>query len=77
MNLLSWLSQHAIPFTLILAYVPLIATIVTTVVSLVLARATVRDTESSDPGAWRSHVSSSSAEWAPELHLKNGAPFQS
>jgi len=32
--------QHAISFTLILAYIPLIATWVTTIVSLVLVRAT-------------------------------------
>jgi len=48
MNLLQWFNQHAIPFTLIMAYIPLIATVVTTVISLILARATLRYTESSD-----------------------------
>lgn len=69
MNLLQWLSQHAIPFTLILAYVPLIATIVTTVVSLVLARATVRYTESSDRSLALAREQFE-REWAPELHIK-------
>jgi hypothetical protein len=69
MNLLQWLSQHAVPFTLILAYVPLIATIVTTVVSLVLARATVRYTASSDRSLALAREQFE-REWAPELHIK-------
>jgi len=48
MNLMQWFSQHAVSFTLILAYIPLIATIVTTVVSLILVRATLRYSEASD-----------------------------
>jgi hypothetical protein len=69
MNLMQWLSQHAIPFTLILAYVPLIATVVTTVVSLVLARATVRYTASSDRSLALAREQFE-REWAPELHIK-------
>jgi hypothetical protein len=69
MNLLQWLSQHAVPFALILAYVPLIATIVTTVVSLVLARATVRYTASSDRSLALAREQFE-REWAPELHIK-------
>jgi hypothetical protein len=69
MNPLQWLSQHAVPFTLILAYVPLIATVVTTVVSLVLARATVRYTESSDRSLALAREQFE-REWAPELHIK-------
>ncbi len=69
MNLMQWLGQHAIPFTLILAYVPLIATVVTTVVSLVLARATVRYTESSDRSLALAREQFE-REWAPELHIK-------
>ena len=48
MNLLQWFNQHAVSFTLILAYIPLIATVVTTIVSLVLVRATLRYSEASD-----------------------------
>jgi cell division protein FtsL len=69
MNLMQWVNQHAIPFTLILAYVPLIATIVTTVVSLILARATVRYTASSDRSLALAR-DQFEREWAPELHLK-------
>jgi hypothetical protein len=45
---LQWLTQHSVSFTLIVAYIPLIATVVTTVMSLVLARATLRYVEASD-----------------------------
>jgi cell division protein FtsL len=69
MNLFQWLNQHAVSFTLVLAYVPLIATIVTTVVSLVLARATVRYTASSDRSLALAREQFE-REWAPELHLK-------
>lgn len=69
MNLLQWFSQHAIPFTLILAYIPLIATVVTTVVSLVLARATLRYTKSSDRSLALAREQFE-REWAPELHIK-------
>jgi hypothetical protein len=69
MNLLQWFNQHAIPFTLILAYIPLIATVVTTIVSLVLVRATLRYTEASDRSLALSREQFE-REWAPELHIK-------
>jgi hypothetical protein len=69
MNLPQWFSQHAISFTLILAYIPLIATVVTTIVSLVLVRATLRYTESSDRSLALSREQFE-REWAPELHIK-------
>ena len=69
MNLLQWLNQHAVPFTLILAYIPLIATVVTTIVSLVLARATLRYTASSDRSLALAREQFE-REWAPELHIK-------
>jgi hypothetical protein len=69
MNLLQWFNQHAISFTLILAYVPLIATVVTTIVSLVLVRATLRYTEASDRSLALSREQFE-REWAPELHIK-------
>ena len=69
MNLLQWLNQHAIPFTLILAYIPLIATVVTTIVSQVLARATLRYTASSDRSLALAREQFE-REWAPELHIK-------
>jgi hypothetical protein len=69
MNLVQWFSWHAVPFTLVLAYVPLIATVVTTIVSLILARATLRYTESSDRSLALAREQFE-REWAPELHLK-------
>jgi hypothetical protein len=69
MNLLQWVNQHAISFTLILAYIPLIATVVTTVVSLVLVRATLRYTASSDRSLALAREQFE-REWAPELHIK-------
>jgi len=69
MNLMQWFNQHAISFTLILAYIPLIATIVTTVVSLILVRATLRYSEASDRGLALAREQFE-REWAPELHLK-------
>jgi hypothetical protein len=69
MNLVQWFSQHAIPFTLILAYIPLIAAVVTTIVSLILARATLRYTKSSDRSLALAREQFE-REWAPELHIK-------
>jgi hypothetical protein len=69
MNLVQWFNQHAISFTLILAYIPLIATVVTTVVSLVLVRATLRYSASSDRSLALAREQFE-REWAPELHLK-------
>ena len=69
MNLTQWFSQHAISFTLILAYIPLIATVVTTVVSLILVRATLRYSEASDRSLALAREQFE-REWAPELHIK-------
>ena len=66
---LQWLSQRNIPFTLILAYIPLIATVATTILSLVLARATLRYAESSDKSLALAREEFD-RQWAPELHLK-------
>jgi hypothetical protein len=69
MNLLQWFNQHAVSFTLILAYIPLIATVVTTCVSLILARATLRYSASSDRSLALAREQFE-REWAPELHIK-------
>ena len=69
MNLFQWFNQHAVSFTLILAYIPLIATVVTTIVSLVLVRATLRYSEASDRSLSLSREQFE-REWAPELHIK-------
>ncbi len=69
MNLLQWFNQHAISFTLILAYIPLMATVVTTIVSLILVRATLRYSEASDRSLALAREQFE-REWAPELHVK-------
>jgi hypothetical protein len=66
---LQWFSQHGNIFTLMVAYIPLIATIVTTILSLVLARATLRYVESSDKSLALAREEFD-REWSPELHIK-------
>jgi len=64
-----WFSQLSIPFTVIAAYVPLIATVVTTILSLVLARATLRYAEASDKSLALAREEFE-RQWSPELHIK-------
>lgn len=66
---LQWFTQHSISFTLIVAYIPLIATVVTTVMSLVLARATLRYVEASDKSLALAREEFD-RQWSPELHIK-------
>ena len=65
---LQWFNQH-VSFTLVLAYIPVIATVVTTVLSLVLARATLRYAEASDKSLALAREEFE-REWSPELHIK-------
>ena len=57
------------PFSTLLSYVPIIATIVTTFFSIVLARATLRYVEATDKGLQLAREEFE-REWSPELHLK-------
>jgi hypothetical protein len=66
---LQWLAQHSISFTIIVAYVPLIATVVTTILSLVLARATLRYAETTDKTLALAREEFE-REWSPELHIR-------
>lgn len=71
---IEWINPHAIPFpaisvSTILNYIPVAATIVTTILSLVLARATLRNVEATDKGLELAHEQFE-REWAPELHVK-------
>src|ERR1700758_1389101 len=68
MNLWQWLNQHSI-VTLLIAYIPLIGTVVTTVLSLVLARATLRYAEASDKSLALAREEFE-RQWSPELHVK-------
>ena len=62
-------SQHSIPFQVIVAYVPLVATIATTILSIVLARATLRYAETTDNSLALAREEFE-RQWSPELHVK-------
>jgi hypothetical protein len=66
---LQWFSQHSIPFNLIVAYIPLVATVATTILSIVLARATLRYAEASDKSLALAREEFE-RQWSPELHIK-------
>ena len=66
---MQWFSQHPLPFNLVVAYIPLLATVVTTILSLVLARATLRYAEASDKSLALAREEFE-RQWAPELHVK-------
>jgi len=66
---LQWLTQHSLPFTLIVAYIPLVATVATTILSIVLARATLRYAEASDKSLALAREEFE-RQWSPELHVK-------
>jgi len=58
-----------LPFTTLLSYVPVLATIVTTFFSVVLARATLRYVESTDRSLELAREEFE-REWNPDLHIK-------
>jgi hypothetical protein len=66
---LQWLSQHSFIFNLIVAYIPLVATVTTTMLSIVLARATLRYAEASDKSLALAREEFE-RQWSPELHIK-------
>jgi hypothetical protein len=58
-----------VPFTTLLEYIPVAATIVTTILSVVLARATLRYAKAADRGLDLSREQFE-REWAPEVHVR-------
>lgn len=66
---LQWFSQHSFIFSLIVAYIPLVATVTTTVLSIILARATLRYAEASDKSLALAREEFE-RQWSPELHIK-------
>lgn len=58
-----------LPFTTLMSYIPVIATIVTTFFSIVLARATLRYVESTDRSLELAREEFE-REWNPDLHIK-------
>lgn len=69
MHTMQLVSQFRIPFTTLVSYIPVIATIVTTLFSVVLARATLRYVESTDKGLALAREEFE-REWTPDLHIK-------
>jgi hypothetical protein len=63
------LNSLRIPFSTLMSYVPIIATIVTTFFSVILARATLRYVEATDKGLQLAREEFE-REWSPELHIK-------
>ena len=63
------MNSYSIPFTTLLSYIPVIATIVTTFFSIVLARATLRYVEATDKGLALAREEFE-REWSPDLHIK-------
>lgn len=64
-----WLSQHTIPFQIVVEYIPLMATVATTILSIVLARATLRYAETTDNSLALAREEFE-RQWSPELHVK-------
>ena len=69
MTHMQWFSQHNIPFTIIVEYIPLIATVATTILSIVLARATLRYAATTDKSLALAREEFE-RQWSPELHVK-------
>lgn len=64
-----WVNQHTIPVTALINAIPVIATVITSVLSLVLARATLRYAEATDKSLALAREEFE-REWSPELHIK-------
>jgi hypothetical protein len=62
-------NQLRIPFLSLMSYIPIIATVLTTYFSVVLARATLRYVEATDKGLALAREEFE-REWSPDLHIK-------
>jgi hypothetical protein len=62
-------NSFRIPFTTLVSYIPIIATVVTTLFSVILARATLRYVEATDKGLALAREEFE-REWSPDLHIK-------
>jgi len=62
-------NSFRILFTTLISYIPIIATVVTTLFSVILARATLRYVEATDKGLALAREEFE-REWSPDLHIK-------
>lgn len=69
MHTLQMVSSFRLPWGTLMSYIPVIATIVTTFFSIVLARATLRQVEATDKGLALAREEFE-REWNPDLHIK-------
>jgi len=65
----SSINSFRIPFTTLVTYIPLMATVVTCLFSVILARATLRYVEATDKGLALAREEFE-REWTPDLHIK-------
>jgi hypothetical protein len=64
-----WINSFRIPFTVLVSYIPVVATVLTCFFSVILARATLRYVEVTDKGLALAREEFE-REWSPDLHLK-------
>jgi hypothetical protein len=64
-----WFTDHGINVANVVNYIPIVATVVTCILSLVLARATLRYVEATDKGLELAREEFE-REWSPELHIR-------
>jgi hypothetical protein len=69
MNTLQMMSSFRVPWGTLISYIPVIATVVTTLFSVILARATLRYVEATDKGLALAREEFE-REWTPDLHVK-------
>jgi hypothetical protein len=69
MNTLQMMSSFRVPWGTLISYIPVIATVVTTLFSVILARATLRYVEATDRGLELAREEFE-REWTPDLHVK-------
>jgi hypothetical protein len=67
--LVQWINLFRSSFATLVSYIPLIATVVTCMFSVILARATLRYVEATDKGLALAREGFE-REWTPDLHLK-------
>jgi hypothetical protein len=63
------MNSFRVPFTTLVGYIPIIATVVTTLFSVILVRATLRYVEATDKGLALAREEFE-REWSPDLHIK-------
>jgi hypothetical protein len=64
-----WINSFRISLTALVSYIPIIATVVTCLFSVILARATLRYVEATDKGLALAREEFE-REWTPDLHIK-------